>query len=60
MADHVQQVADLLTRAQWMPWSTTCLALVEEAVRLADADPHPPLADRFNDILAEKYPYQPK
>jgi pyruvate dehydrogenase E1 component alpha subunit len=33
---------------------------IAEAVRLADADPHPPLADRFNDILAEKYPYEPK
>ena len=28
--------------------------------RQADADPHPPLEDRFNDVLAEKYPYQPR
>ena len=33
---------------------------VDEAIRQADADPHPPLEDRFNDVLAEKYPYQPK
>ena len=33
---------------------------ISEAVRQADADPHPPLEDRFNDALVEKYPYQPK
>ena len=33
---------------------------VAEAVAQADADPHPPLEDRFNDILAEAYPYQPE
>ena len=33
---------------------------VDEAVRQADADPHPPLEDRFNDVLAEKYPYKPE
>ena len=35
-------------------------AEVAEALRQADADPHPPLEDRFNDILAERYPYEPK
>jgi pyruvate dehydrogenase E1 component alpha subunit len=35
-------------------------AIVNEAVRLAQEDPHPPLEDRFNDILAEQYPYQPE
>jgi pyruvate dehydrogenase E1 component alpha subunit len=34
--------------------------LVDEAVRLAEEDPHPPLEDRFNDILAEQYPYEPR
>jgi pyruvate dehydrogenase E1 component alpha subunit len=29
-----------------------------KATREADADPHPPLEDRFADVLAEKYPYQ--
>ena len=33
---------------------------VNEAVAQADADPHPPLEDRFKDALAETYPYQPK
>jgi TPP-dependent pyruvate/acetoin dehydrogenase alpha subunit len=33
---------------------------IAEAVRQADEDPHPPLEDRFKDVLAETYPYQPK
>jgi hypothetical protein len=32
---------------------------VADAVRQADEDPHPPLEDRFNDVLAESYPFQP-
>jgi len=35
-------------------------AEVEQAIHQADADPHPPLEDRFNDVLAESYPYQPE
>ena len=35
-------------------------AQVQEAIEKADADPFPPLEDRFNDALAESYPYQPK
>ncbi len=31
---------------------------VEEAIRQADEDPHPPLEDRFNDVLAETYPLE--
>ena len=31
---------------------------INEAVREADADPFPDLNDRFNDVLAEKYPLQ--
>ena len=34
--------------------------VIAEAVQQADADPQPPLEDRFNDILAETYPYQPE
>lgn len=34
--------------------------VIDEAVQQADADPNPPLEDRFNDILAEQYPYQPE
>ena len=33
---------------------------VNQAFAQADADPHPPLEARFDDILAEKYPYQPE
>ena len=33
---------------------------VDEAMKQADADPHPPLEDRFKDALAEAYPYRPK
>ena len=33
---------------------------VEAAIREAEADPNPALEDRFNDVLAETYPYQPK
>lgn len=35
-------------------------AEVAEAVQQADADPFPPLEDRFDDVLSESYPYQPK
>jgi len=31
---------------------------VDQAVAHADADPFPPLEDRFNDILAEQYPLE--
>jgi hypothetical protein len=33
---------------------------INEAVRQADEDPHPPLESRFEDALVETYPYQPK
>lgn len=33
---------------------------VEEAIKQADADPHPPIEDRFDDVLAEEYPFDPK
>ena len=32
--------------------------VVADAVEQANADPHPPLEDRFNDVLAESYPFQ--
>lgn len=32
--------------------------IVAEAIRQADEDPHPDLDDRFQDILAEKYPLE--
>jgi pyruvate dehydrogenase E1 component alpha subunit len=33
---------------------------VEAAIAQADADPHPALEDRFDDVLAETYPYKPE
>ena len=33
---------------------------VDAAVTQAEADPNPALEDRFNDALAEQYPYEPK
>jgi pyruvate dehydrogenase E1 component alpha subunit len=33
-------------------------ALVSDAIKQADEDPHPELDERFDDILAEKYPLQ--
>lgn len=33
---------------------------VDAGIQQADADPFPALEDRFNDALAETYPYQPK
>jgi pyruvate dehydrogenase E1 component alpha subunit len=33
---------------------------VEQATQQADADPFPALEERFDDILVEKYPYEPK
>jgi len=35
-------------------------AQVESATAQAWADPNPPLEDRFNDVLAEQYPYSPE
>jgi pyruvate dehydrogenase E1 component alpha subunit len=31
---------------------------VDQATQQAEADPYPPLEDRFNDVLAESYPLQ--
>lgn len=33
---------------------------VDQATKQADADPFPALEDRFNDVLTEKYPYEPR
>ncbi len=35
-------------------------AIVEDAIKQADADPQPELEARFDDILVEKYPFLPK
>jgi pyruvate dehydrogenase E1 component alpha subunit len=35
-------------------------AIVNESIATADSDPHPDLEERFDDVLAEEYPYEPK
>jgi TPP-dependent pyruvate/acetoin dehydrogenase alpha subunit len=35
-------------------------AEVSEAIHLADNDPHPALEERFDDVLAETYPFERK
>ena len=50
---------NLINDAQLEAMQTEVAEIVDEAVRLAEEDPHPPLEDRFNDILAEQDPYQP-
>ena len=50
----------LITDAQVDEMQESVSGEVAEAFTQADADPHPPLEDRFNDALAETYPYLPK
>lgn len=50
----------LVTQEQVETIEDEVSGLVAEAVRQAEADPNPPLDDRFNDILAERYPYEAK
>jgi len=50
----------LLTDEQAEQMQDAVNAEVEEAIRQADADPQPGLEERFDDILAERYPYQPQ
>ena len=52
--------AGLITEAQAEAMEAQVNEEVGEGIAQADADPHPPLEDRFNDVLAEVYPYQPK
>jgi pyruvate dehydrogenase E1 component alpha subunit len=50
----------LITAEQIEAYEEEIANEVDEAVRQADADPHPPLESRFDDALAESYPYQPR
>lgn len=50
----------LITEEQAEAMQAEVVKEVEEAIVQAEADPHPALEDRFNDVLAETYPYQPK
>jgi pyruvate dehydrogenase E1 component alpha subunit len=48
----------LLTDEQADAMEEEVAEVVAGAVRQADADPHPALEDRFDDVLAEKYPLE--
>jgi len=50
----------LLTDEQLAVMHKEAEAKIREAVAQADQDPHPDLDARFEDILAERYPYQPQ
>ena len=50
----------LITEAQIEAMQEEISEEIGAAVAQADLDPHPALEDRFEDVLAEKYPYQPK
>jgi len=50
----------IVTQAQYEQMEEEITAQVLEATAQADADPHPDLDERFEDALAEKYPYQPE
>ena len=54
--------AELYKAVREEDWAESMLAEVnaevEEGIRQAEADPHPPLEDRFRDVLAESYPLQ--
>jgi pyruvate dehydrogenase E1 component alpha subunit len=50
----------LLTTEQFDAMGEEVSTEVMEALQQADADPHPALEERFDDILAESYPYEPK
>jgi pyruvate dehydrogenase E1 component alpha subunit len=48
----------LLTEEQADAMQEEVAEVVNEATRQADEDPHPALEERFDDILAEKYPLE--
>jgi pyruvate dehydrogenase E1 component alpha subunit len=50
----------LLTSGQIEAIEQSVAEEIDQATRQADADPFPALDDRFNDCLAEKYPFEPK
>ena len=50
----------LITQEQVEAIDDEVSGIVAEATRQAEADPNPPLEDRFDDILAERYPYEAK
>jgi pyruvate dehydrogenase E1 component alpha subunit len=58
-AERLKQ-AGLVTDAQLQEIERSVAEEIDQATRQADADPFPALEDRFNDALAEKYPFDPR
>jgi len=50
----------LVTEEQIEQMADQVAAEINDAAAQADADPNPALEDRFNDVLAEEYPYTPR
>jgi pyruvate dehydrogenase E1 component alpha subunit len=50
----------LITQEQIDAMEAQVAEEVQQAIAQAEADPNPGLQERFDDILAEQYPYQPK
>jgi pyruvate dehydrogenase E1 component alpha subunit len=57
-ADRLKNAA-LVNDAQLQEIEQSVAGEIDQAAKQADADPFPALEDRFNDVLAEKYPYEP-
>jgi pyruvate dehydrogenase E1 component alpha subunit len=56
-----KELVDDISDDRWdSPMRAEIASEVAEALRQADADPNPALEERFDDILAETYPYEPK
>lgn len=49
----------LLSEPQIAQLDEETTSIIDAVLQLANEDPYPALEDRFEDILAEKYPYQP-
>jgi pyruvate dehydrogenase E1 component alpha subunit len=52
--------ASLITDTQLQEMEQAVAQEVDQATKQADADPFPELQDRFNDVLVEKYPFEPR
>jgi pyruvate dehydrogenase E1 component alpha subunit len=50
----------LLDDEQLQAMTDEVAEIIDSAARMADADPHPGLETRFEDILSEQYPYLPE
>ena len=58
-ADRLRSAA-LVNEQQLQEIEQSVAAEIDEAIKQADADPFPDNEARFEDVLAEKYPFEPK